>query len=210
MSSRRFPGKVLAPFRGRPVIAHVIDAVTAGLPAAPLVVVTSRERSDDPLAAYVAALGIPVVRGALDDVFARFLQGLDAFPCEWVMRVSADSPLMDPGVLQALAGCVSGSSASLDLVTTIYPRSFPNGRNAELIRAAALRAVATAELTDHDREHVTPFFYRHPERFAIRNVSSGAPHLAEISLAIDTPEDLVRLERLADEELNAMAATIHL
>jgi len=210
MSSRRFPGKVLAPFRGRPVIAHVLQAVTTALPSVPAVIVTSVEPSDDPLAAYLATLGIPVVRGPLDDVLGRFLLGLDRFPCDWVMRVSADSPLMDPRVLQSLERCARSSTSALDLVTTIYPRSFPSGRNAELIRTEALRSIASADLTEDDREHVTPFFYRHPERFAIRNVSSGSPRLAETSLAIDTPDDLARLERLADAELQALNAAIDL
>jgi spore coat polysaccharide biosynthesis protein SpsF len=57
MSSRRFPGKVLAPFHGRPIIRHVLDRVARALPEVPRTVVTSVEASDDPLAAYLEALG---------------------------------------------------------------------------------------------------------------------------------------------------------
>jgi spore coat polysaccharide biosynthesis protein SpsF len=32
MSSRRFPGKVLAPFRGHPIIWHVLERVAQALP----------------------------------------------------------------------------------------------------------------------------------------------------------------------------------
>jgi spore coat polysaccharide biosynthesis protein SpsF len=98
----------------------------------------------------------------------------------------------------------------VDVVTTIFPRTFPSGQNTELIRTEALRAIDMTALTDHDREHVTPCFYRHPERFGIVNVSSGSPSLAALSFAVDSPEDLHRLEASADADVNALAAALHL
>jgi spore coat polysaccharide biosynthesis protein SpsF len=210
MSSRRFPGKVLAPFRGRPVISHVVQAVTTALPSATAVVVTSHEASDDSLATYVASLGVPVFRGPLADVFQRFRDGLQVFPCEWLMRVSGDSPLLDPRILQAVVNRVSSPVPGIDLVTTIFPRSFPSGQNAELIRTDTLRSIDRDALTDHDREHVTPYFYRNPDRFGILNVSSGSPSLAATSLAVDSPEDLARLEALPDTEIQTLAAALHI
>jgi spore coat polysaccharide biosynthesis protein SpsF len=197
MSSRRFPGKVLAPFKGQPVIRHVLAAVSKAVPTSPIVLATSSDASDDPLAAYVSSLEIPVHRGSLEDVFGRFRTCLDRFPCAWVLRVSGDSPLLDPRIVRALVDRVEQSSRRIDLVTTIFPRTFPRGQNAELIRAETLRGVDLDALTGHDREHVTPFFYRNPERFQIVNVTSGAPRLADMSFAVDTLEDLGRLEAAA-------------
>lgn len=192
MGSRRFPGKVLAPFRGEPIIAHVIRAVSHSVPPDRIVVVTSRERADDPLVAYLGTLNVTSFRGPLDDVFERFRLAAREFPCEWVLRICADSPLLDPAVVRRV---LEAASAELDLVTTVFPRSFPRGHSAELIRTATLLAVEPSELTDEDREHVTPFFYRHPERFAIRSIESGDADLASQSLVVDTIKDLQRLER---------------
>jgi spore coat polysaccharide biosynthesis protein SpsF len=210
MSSRRFPGKVLAPFRGQPIVRHVICSVTTALPSVPLVVATSDDASDDPLVAYLSSISIPVFRGPLTDVFKRFRSCLDLFPCDWILRVSGDSPLLDPRILKALVARISQPVEGVDVVTTIFPRTFPSGQNAELIRTEAFRAIDIGALTDHDREHVTPCFYRHPERFGIVNVSSGSPRLAALSFAIDSPEDLHRLEASADAEVNALAAALHL
>jgi spore coat polysaccharide biosynthesis protein SpsF len=209
MSSRRFPGKVLAPFRGQPIVRHVIGSVTSALPSVPVVVATSVDASDDPLAAYLSSIGIPVFRGPLTDVFRRFRNCLDMFPCDWILRVSGDSPLLDPRILKAVVGRVSKPVEGVDVVTTIFPRTFPSGQNAELIRTEAFRAIDMGALTDHDREHVTPCFYRHPDRFGIVNVSSGSPSLATLRLAVDSPEDLERLEASADAEVQALAAAIH-
>jgi len=199
MSSRRFPGKVLAPFRGLPLVQHVVQAVRRALPVVPAVVLTSQEPSDEPLARYLSAAGIPCFRGPLDDVVERFLRCLDEHPCTWILRVSADSPLLEERVLRAVVSGVE--RAEVDLVTTTFPRTFPKGQNAELIRAETLRKLAHEPLTAADREHVTPFFYRHPERFRIINVDSGNSDLAALSFAVDTVEDLQRLEEMSDAQI---------
>lgn len=196
MSSRRFPGKVLAPFRGEPLIQSVIRAVEHALPNVPIVVATSLHPSDDPLAAYLATLGIPVFRGALEHVFDRFIACAETYPCRWILRVNADSPLLGAPPLLAVTAHVA--APALDLVTTTFPRTFPRGQNAELIRVDAMRSIDPAAMTPDDQEHVTQFFYRNTGRFRILNVESGDPSLAGLSFAIDTLDDLQRLESAAD------------
>jgi spore coat polysaccharide biosynthesis protein SpsF len=194
MSSRRFPGKVLAPFRGRPILWHVVDRVARAVPNLPRVLVTSSDASDDPLAAYAASIELPVFRGPLADVLERFRLAARDRGARWLLRICADSPLLDGGVLRAV---VAAHDPAIDLVTTTAPRTFPKGSNAELISAEALAALPNAELTDDDREHVTRFFHRNPQRFRIENVESGDPALANLDLAVDTIGDLERLEALA-------------
>ena len=192
MSSRRFPGKVLAPFRGQPLIDHVLHAVTEALPTIPVVVATSTAPSDDPLVAYLYRRQVPVFRGPLEDVFTRFRLCVLHYPCTWILRLSCDSPLLDARILRRVVS--QAHQTPCDLVTTIFPRTFPRGHNAELIRVATFLSLDETLLTATDREHVTGFYYRRPERFHIVNISSGDPALARMSLAIDTVADLHRLE----------------
>lgn len=198
MSSNRFPGKVLAPFKNEPVILHVLRAAWQVFDKSEVVVLTSTQTSDDPVVAYLHTLAVPVFRGSLDNVFERFCQGLHQFPCEWVMRLNADSPLLDPLVLEKVKQYAE--TGTYDLVTTTFPRTFPKGQNAELIRTAVLLGIDRSLLTPHDQEHVTPYFYRNPDQFQIFNVTSSDPGLAEFSLAIDTLDDLRRLEAWKDRK----------
>jgi spore coat polysaccharide biosynthesis protein SpsF (cytidylyltransferase family) len=89
-------------------------------------------------------------------------------------------------------------------VTTTFPRSFPAGTNAEAIRRDVLLAVDPSAPTAGEREHVTRYFYNRAAEFRIFNVASGDPGLARESLAVDTPDDLARLERLSDGELQRL------
>jgi len=184
MSSSRFPGKVLAPFRGEPIVLHVVRAAAQAVGADTVVVATSGEASDDPLAAYLASLGIACFRGPKDDVLERFRLCATEYPSEWVLRLCADSPLLDPHVIRAV---VDAASDDVDVVTTALGGS-AHGTNAELVRSSALLGVGPSEATAEEREHVMPFFYRRPERFRIRSIDVPA------AAAVDTVEDLRRLE----------------
>jgi len=195
MSSRRFPGKVLAPLDGRPVIRHVVEAVSRALPALPMVVATTLDEADDPLVAYLDGLGVRTFRGDRDDVFGRFRACLAKHPAEWILRVCGDSPRLDPRVLRAVAARAAGGA--VDVVTTRLPVPLAKGQNAELIRAGAFLAVDARELSAADREHVMPYFYRHPERFRILGVADVVPDLVQGSFVVDDVDDLRRLEHPA-------------
>lgn len=197
MSSRRFPGKVLAPFKGEPLIQRVLSSVHRALPRSFVVVATSVEKSDDPLVCYLESLGAEVFRGCLENTFERFRDCVRKYPCEWFLRINGDSPLLDPRVLQAV---VRFADPALDLVTTIFPRTFPKGQNAELIRVSPFLKINSAELSREDQEHVTQFYYRNSTRFRIFNVPSNNAESAKSSLAVDSLEDLLRLEGLTDND----------
>jgi spore coat polysaccharide biosynthesis protein SpsF (cytidylyltransferase family) len=198
MSSTRFPGKVLAPFRDRPLIAHLLEKVAQVLPPSHVVVATSCEPADDPVAFYVRDLGISVFRGPLDNVFRRFQLCLETYPCTWFFRICADSPLLYGALLQAVM--TYRHRFDLDLVTNVYPRTFPKGQSVEMIRAATFAAIDCDCLTTEEQEHVTKYFYNQPGRFNMLNVDSGNAALAKMSFVVDTIEDLSRLEKLTGDD----------
>jgi spore coat polysaccharide biosynthesis protein SpsF len=193
MTSSRFPGKVLAPLAGKPLILHVLGPVVEVVGLKHVVVATTADAADDALVAYLDTLGTPYFRGPRDDVLERFKQCAVRFPCEWILRICADSPFLDPQVLRQV---IAAAENDCDLATTIYPRKAGSGRNAELIRTETLLTLDPAELTPSDREHVTRFFYSHPHRFNIHPVEIDDPGAGRENLTIDTVEDLRRLERL--------------
>lgn len=193
MSSRRFPGKVLAPLSGRPVLQRLLDAVTSVVPGPSVAILTSTDSSDTAIAAFAERLGVPTFRGPLEDVFSRFRRALKQMPCERFVRLSGDSPLLPAALLQRMLDTPADGA---DLVTNVHPRTFPKGWSVEVVNTAAFEAIAPTELSDRDREHVTTYFYADTDRFKIRNVLAGNPGYADLSLAVDSPEDLDRIEQM--------------
>src|SRR5437762_1457410 len=94
MGSARLPGKVLAQVAGRTVLAHCVERLQAcsGLP---VVVATTDLPDDDRLVAEALRLGTTVVRGAAEDVLARYLQAASQLSLTEIVRASADNPAVD-------------------------------------------------------------------------------------------------------------------
>lgn len=188
MSSTRLPGKVLADLGGRPVLDWVVGRLRESRELAGVVVATSDDPGDDPIAEAAQAR---VVRGPLDDVLARYAIAARELEFEGLVRVTADCPLIDPAVVDEVVAEWRAGGADY-VANVIEPRTFPVGMDTEVIDAEALLA-ADSEATDpYDREHVTPFVRSRPERFPQRAVTLDPPR-PEVRLTLDTPEDLERL-----------------
>lgn len=191
MTSTRMPGKVLADLGGRSVLEWVLARVGAARELGRVVVATSDDPSDDPVAQAAAPLGASVVRGPLADVLGRYAIAARELGSEGIVRVTADCPLIDPAVVdEVVEAWREGGAAYVSNV--IEPRTYPVGMDTEVVDADAL-LVADAEAREpYDREHVTPFVRSRPERFAQRAVRLSEPR-PDVRLTLDTPEDLERL-----------------
>jgi spore coat polysaccharide biosynthesis protein SpsF len=193
MSSQRFPGKVLAPLAGRPLIAHVLERCDRAFGPGHVVLATSSDASDDPLAMFAKREGRTLFRGDLDNVARRFQQCLAAHPCDWFVRISGDSPLIDPRLIVRIA---EQRAPQFDLVTNVQKRTFPPGQSVEVVRGECFARIDSGALSAEEREHVTLAFYRASGKYRIRNVAAREPGLERQSYTVDTPEDLRAVEAL--------------
>jgi len=91
-----------------------------------------------------------------------------------------------------------------DVVTNVFPRTFPPGQSVEVVRTASLAEAYSDGLTAFEEEHVTQVFYQHSERFDINNFEVadlvGLNDLTwgatGVHLAVDDPSDLARCEHV--------------
>ena len=195
MSSTRLPGKVLAPVLGEPMIARQIERLSRSRRIDALAVATSTDPSDDPLAAWCAGAGVEVFRGDLNDVLGRFCALLEARPdATTVLRLTADCPLADWTVIDALVERHVGEGA--DYTNNVTPvRTFQHGLDAEVVARDVLLAAGREATDPFEREHVTPFVYRRPERFRLASLTRE-PSLAHLRWTVDLPEDLAFVRRV--------------
>ena len=192
MGSTRLPGKVLAELGGRSVLALLLARLgTAGL--GPAVVATSHLERDDILAAEAARLGAVVVRGPEDDVLSRFAATLERVPADRVVRLTADCPLLDPQLV--LAALALHRTSGADYTSNTLERTFPDGLDVEVIEADALMEAAVEATDPFEREHVTPFLYRRPDRYRLASLETPAL-LGHERWTLDTPEDLDQLRTI--------------
>jgi spore coat polysaccharide biosynthesis protein SpsF len=165
MTSTRLPGKVLLPIAGRAMLSYQIERLRRACGHDVLVVATTVNATDDPIVDFCISEGVRCTRGSELDVLSRYCDAAATVGADVVVRVTADCPLIDPDVVEDVIGVFSAARGSLDYVSNMLEPSYPYGMAVEVMSSRALREADAQATSPVDREHVTPFLYRNPQRY---------------------------------------------
>jgi spore coat polysaccharide biosynthesis protein SpsF len=194
--STRLPGKVLEPLAGRPVLARIAERLRVAPGVDEVVVLTSERPGDDAIVELCRTLDIRCLRGSELDVLDRFQRAAEALGAQRIVRVTADCPLIDPEVVGRLLDLAAAQSqdAYASVATGAIGaqagyRRYPDGLDAETFTAEMLATAWREAVKPYDREHVTPFIWRQPERFPVV-VLEAEEDLGSERWTIDYPADL--------------------
>ena len=195
MTSTRLPGKVLLPIAGRPMLSYQLERLRRVRTQDVIVIATTVNASDDPIVELCAAEGVRCTRGSELDVLRRYHDAATSVGATVVVRVTSDCPLIDPDVVDDVIRIFTAARGTLDYVSNMLEPSYPCGMAVEVMSTLAL-AEADAEATSPvDREHVTPFLYRNPQRYRLQSVRLGVD-LSANRWTVDTPEDFELVRRI--------------
>jgi spore coat polysaccharide biosynthesis protein SpsF len=184
MTSTRFPGKVLREVMGRPLLSYQIERLRFCRHIHDVVIATTTNREDDPIADLADKEGLKIYRGSEHDVLDRYYQAAQKYKAAHVMRLTADCPLIDPSYLDRMI-----ESFYLEKADYVYPSPmWAEGLDAEVFTFEALgKAYACSKLTS-EREHVTRYFHNHPELFKIVKVGNRTDD-SKYRITVDEKED---------------------
>lgn len=192
MSSSRFPGKVVADLAGRPMIEFMVERVRRAETLDDVVVVTSVDASDDPLAALLAARNIPYFRGDLDDVLNRYVDAAAAFAADMVVRLTGDCPLSDPAIIDAVVK--ARANAGAHYASNIDPATFADGWDVECFTLPTLLRAGAEACQQAQREHVTLWMRSAVDLQRVNHY--GIVDSSQLRLTVDYPDDLDVVRRL--------------
>ncbi|MDC0336042.1 glycosyltransferase family protein [Pseudodesulfovibrio sp.] len=184
MSSRRLPGKVLMEVLGRPLLAYEIERLQRCSSLRDIVLATSDQPQDEPVATLGKQLGVKVFRGSEDDVLDRYYWAAKDCDAEHVMRVTGDCPLIEPGICELAVDTYFKMNA--DYLCT-SPR-FAEGLDCEIISMSALETAWKEAAAPSEREHVTLFVRNRPDRHAMVELDNDSDDSA-YRVTVDDPED---------------------
>lgn len=183
VNSARLPGKALLPVAGWP--SAILAALRAARGGHAVTLATSSEPSNDPLAAAARAAGVAVFRGSEQDVLGRFVTATQDLPDTAVLvRLTADNVFPDGDFVTLLAAALG----TADIIGTASAKGLPYGLSGEAFRLSALRRAAAATDAPFDREHVTPWLYRH-SRSAVFAKLDGEIDLPCLRCTLDVADD---------------------
>lgn len=197
MSSTRLPGKVMKTVLGKPLLGYLIDQLQRASKADKIVIATSTSAMEAPIVDYCVSRGVLCYRGSLNDVLDRYAKAAEEHRATTVVRICSDCPLMDPAVVDQVIGYYLDHQQDYDYVSNCLERTYPRGQDVEVFSRQALTTAAREARLPEEREHVTPFFYRHPERFRLGSVK-GKRDYSSLRWVVDTPDDLALITQLLE------------
>ena len=197
MASSRLPGKVLADLGGQPVLAWVVRRAQRAKGIDQVVVATSVAAEDAVIDAFCKEQGYACTRGELHDVLDRYVSTAHAYDADIVVRLTGDCPLIDSEMLADNLRTFLNADLPLEFAANRLPgdRTIPIGLDAEFCTMAALETAWREAQEPHQREHVMPFLYEHPDRFRTLHIKH-APSYGHLRWTVDAPEDLELLRQV--------------
>ena len=193
LGSTRLPGKVLMEIEGKPLLQYLIERLNRCQRVDKIILAIPENDAGK----FNGELAVDVYLGDELDVASRFAGALKAYPCEAFVRVCADSPLLDPKLVDEAIRLYRDRQP--DISCNIHPRTFPMGQCVEVIKTATFLE-ERVHFSGNDKEHVTSFFYERATDYEIVNFEY-IKNVSKNSMVVDTQADFDRVKRII-ERLN--------
>lgn len=187
MGSSRLPGKVLRPILGKPLLAWVYERASSARKVDTVIVATTDQPEDGEVVRMCEAQGIPYFRGSEKDVLDRYYQTARFFGLRAVLRVTGDCPLTDPELLDDLVK--EYDTGQWAYVSNSMPLKLPHGLEASIGSFDAFECSWREARLLSEREHVTQYIRKHPDRFSSTSLSYE-PDYSHLRITVDYEEDL--------------------
>lgn len=190
MTSTRLPGKVLLPLPfpdGEPLLEAICQKLRKSTYITKIVVAIPEASNQSLLRTFLLKKTIDFIEGSETDVLSRFVKAVEQYKPDNLVRITADNPFLDLGMLEHCVKTHRQSGVDYTLSSGL-----PYGMNMEIIKADSLFQLHTSrEINDEDREHVTLGFSKlgHMKSQVLKLSNEDLGH---IRVTVDTPEDYMR------------------
>lgn len=196
--STRLPNKVMMDLCGKPVLQRMIERVRQSRKIDEVMVVTSIDMSNLPILRLCADIGIRVGVGSENDVLDRYYQTARLLKPEYVIRLTADCPCADGGLIDL---AISQVKDNTDYCGNASNATFADGLDIEIIKFSALEQSWKEAAHSFEREHVTQYIICHQNLFHSVDFQSPIGYFGDHRWTIDEPEDFEVVQRIYEHFL---------
>lgn len=193
MSSTRLPGKVLMPLAEQPMLLRQVNRIKQAKSLDGIVVCTSQEKSDDPIAEFCRRNHIDCFRGSLNNVLSRVVDAAKKFPSEHYVRLTADCPLSDPEIIDSVVN--QHCAEKNDFTSNCMPYTLPDGLDVEVMSSGTLRKIDNLASLEEHFEHVTKYVYQNTGSFKLGNFEYSRDY-SKNRWTVDYPEDFTLVQHV--------------
>jgi len=194
-SSSRLPQKILEEICGVPMLLRVLQRLDKAQTLDKTVVAITKDLEDNVAEELCKQHGYTVFRGSSLDVLDRFYHAAFENEAETIVRITADSPLIDPQLIDELVTEFISPGCTAHYGSNRMRRTYPIGTDVEVFTREALIDAYKNCSDPYCREHVTPYMYRPEVHDEVLSVE-GPLVCENIRLTVDTQEDLEMVRKI--------------
>jgi len=144
--------------------------------------------------AIAEKLNVKIYKGDEDNVLMRFHKFMLLWDLDGVIRICADNPYIALGLMYPIK--VWGDSNKFDYVSFKNAMHRHEGLFCEYISAYAIHDMIGKDLTDYDRQHVTPYIYNNTYYRTLNLPILSIMNMNPIRLTVDTIEDFKLVQEI--------------
>jgi spore coat polysaccharide biosynthesis protein SpsF (cytidylyltransferase family) len=185
--SKRFPRKVLAKIKNKPMIWHVINRAKKVSNVQQIILVTTKRKEDKILLGLAERLRVKAFAGHTYDVLARYYNCASKFNADPIIRITGDCPLIDPTIINKMLKFYLEND--YDYVCNIMNPTYPDGLDVEIFSFNVLEKINKLSKMKSEREHVTPFIRKNLQKFRTFNYKNDMD-LSNFRWTVDEKKDL--------------------
>jgi len=137
-ASTRFPGKPLHLIAGKPLIQHVVEQCQKAKSLAEVIVATDDTRIWEAVQNFCR---VEMTRPEHPSGSDRIAEVAERCACEAVINIQGDEPLIDPAVIDAVAGALAGAEMSTAATAIRRVEELDNPNVVKVVVNAAGRAL---------------------------------------------------------------------
>jgi spore coat polysaccharide biosynthesis protein SpsF len=197
MTSTRLPGKILKKVLGKSLLEYQIERLRRVKLADEIVIATTINETDEPVVKLCNSVSVPYFRGSEEDVLSRYYETAKAHQADLIARVTSDCPLIDPEVIDRVIKFYIDHQTKYDYVSNCLERTYPRGMDTEVFSFKVLQEAFLEATALPDREHVTPFIHRQPQRYSLASVNYSE-NQSDHRWTVDTPEDFQLIKKIIE------------
>ncbi len=182
-ASTRFPGKALAPIAGKPLIQHVVEQCQKAKSLSEVIVAT-----DDSRIAAVAKkfCRVEMTRPEHPSGTDRIAEAAARCTCDAVVNIQGDEPLIDPAVIDAVAGALAHNEMATAATPVKNPAEYDNPNVVKVVVSQAGRALYFSRRT-------IPYLREAASPEGVRGQLAAFPFLKHLGIYGYRRETLLRL-----------------
>lgn len=188
LSSTRLPAKVMLDLDGQTLLQRVINRVRLSKFVDEIYVATSINNEDNVIANLCNTIQIECYRGSLENVLSRFYEIGKIKNADIIVRITADNPLTEPKMIDKAIEFITHTKKDY-----VGFKDVPYGSAVEVFTMKSFEKIYKAtNLSKHNLEHVTSYYYQNREMFDIALLSYDIGN-SKNRVTVDTLEDYIKM-----------------